>query len=81
MKLMHNVFFALKDKSPEAVKALVDACKKYLTIQPGIVSFAAGGREPGLTREVNVPGLGRGTTRSIHRSGCARCLSGRRDAQ
>jgi hypothetical protein len=53
MQLMHNVFFTLKDKSPAAVKQLVDACKKYLTIQPGIVTFAAGARDPGLTREVN----------------------------
>src|SRR5258708_4781901 len=53
MQLMHNVFFTLKDKSPAAVKALVDACRKYLTVQPGIVSFAAGARDPGLTRDVN----------------------------
>jgi hypothetical protein len=53
MQLMHNVFFTLKDKSPEAIKKLLDACKKYLTIQKGIVSFGAGGRDPGLTRDVN----------------------------
>ncbi len=54
MRLMHNVFFTLKDKSPEAVKKLIEACHKYLTIQPGIENFAAGARDPGLTREVNV---------------------------
>ncbi len=53
MHLMHNVFFALKDKSPDAVKKLVEACKKYLTVQPGIVSFSAGARDAGLDREVN----------------------------
>lgn len=53
MRLMHNVFFTLKDKSPEAVKKLVDACHKYLTVQPGIVSFAAGKRETDLNRQVN----------------------------
>ena len=51
--IAHNVFFTLTDKSPEKVKQLVDACKKYLTIQAGIVSFAAGAREPGLARDVN----------------------------
>lgn len=53
MQLMHNVFFTLKDKSPDAVKKLVDACKKYLTIQTGIVSFAAGARDLDLNRPVN----------------------------
>ena len=53
MRLMHNVFFTLKDKSPAAVQKLIDACKKYLTVQPGIVAFSVGGRDPGLTREVN----------------------------
>ncbi len=53
MRLMHNVFFTLKDKSPAAVDKLIAACKKYLTVQPGIVSFAAGAREAALTREVN----------------------------
>jgi hypothetical protein len=53
MMLMHNVFFTLKDRSPAAAEALLDACRKYLTVQPGIVSFAAGTRDPGLDREVN----------------------------
>jgi hypothetical protein len=53
MQLMHNVFFTLNDRSPEAVKILLDACKKYLTVQKGIVSFAAGGRDPGLNHDVN----------------------------
>jgi quinol monooxygenase YgiN len=54
MRLAHNVFFQLKDGSPENVKALVDACHKYLNVQPGIVSFAAGPLVPELARPVNV---------------------------
>jgi Stress responsive A/B Barrel Domain len=53
MQLMHNVFFTLKDKSPTMVKKMLDACRKYLTVQSGIVSFACGTRDPGLAREVN----------------------------
>ena len=53
MQLLHNVFFTLKDKSAASVKKLIDACRKHLTVQPGIVSFACGAREQGLTREVN----------------------------
>ena len=41
-RLAHNVFFKLKDSSPAKVQELVDACKKYLNVQPGIVFFAAG---------------------------------------
>ena len=33
--IAHNVYFSLKDGSPEARKKLVDACKKYLTKHPG----------------------------------------------
>ena len=54
MRLAHNVFFQLKDGTPENVKALVDACHKYLNVQPGIVSFAAGPLVPELARPVNV---------------------------
>ena len=52
--LAHNVYFTLKDNSPSARQALVDACKKYLTVQPGIVYFACGVLEPELARDVNV---------------------------
>jgi stress responsive alpha/beta barrel protein len=52
-QLVHNVFFTLIDKSPAAVQKMLDACKKYLTVQPGIVYFGCGTRDPGLTREVN----------------------------
>ena len=53
MLLAHNVFFTLIDNSPPAAQALVNACKKDLSIQPGIVYFAAGKRDPGLDRDVN----------------------------
>lgn len=53
MQLMHNVFFKLNDKSPASVRKMLDDCRKYLTVQPGIVSFACGTRDEGLTREVN----------------------------
>jgi hypothetical protein len=52
-RLAHNVFFTLKDKSPEKVAELVAACRKLLNIQPGIVFFAAGTLCGELTREVN----------------------------
>jgi len=51
--LAHNVYFALNDRSEAAVAALVAACKKYLTAHPGIVFFACGTRETGLSRPVN----------------------------
>jgi len=52
--LAHNVFFTLNDNSPSKVAAMVAACKKYLTIQPGILYFACGRVEPELSRPVNV---------------------------
>lgn len=53
-RLAHNVFFALKDRSPEKVQELVAACHKYLNVQAGIVFFAAGPICTELDREVNV---------------------------
>jgi hypothetical protein len=55
--LAHNVYFTLKDKSPEAKKKLVDACKKYLAKHPGTVFFAAGTLCEELDREVNDRGF------------------------
>ena len=55
-RLAHNVFFELKDDSPAKVAELVEACKKYLNVQPGIVFFAAGPRCADLTRDVNDTG-------------------------
>ena len=51
--LSHDVYFALKDPSPEAKKTLVMACKKYLSKHEGEVFFAAGARAESLKREVN----------------------------
>jgi hypothetical protein len=53
MLLCHDVYFTLKDRSPVAVDSLVAACKKYLTVQPGIDFFCCGKRDPGLDRDVN----------------------------
>ncbi|MCI0703479.1 MAG: Dabb family protein [Planctomycetia bacterium] len=52
-RLAHNVFFKLKDASPAKVQEMVDACKKYLNVQAGIVFFAAGSLCAELDREVN----------------------------
>jgi hypothetical protein len=52
-RLAHNVFFKLKDASPAKVQELIDACKKYLNVQPGILFFAAGGLCAELARDVN----------------------------
>lgn len=51
--LSHDVYFSLKDSSPEAKKRLVAACKKYLTGHDGEVFFAAGVLVESLKREVN----------------------------
>lgn len=51
--LAHNVYFTLKDDSPDAVRTLVAACHKYLKDHPGIVFYAAGALEPELDRPVN----------------------------
>ncbi len=53
MKLAHNVFFKLKDATDANMQGLVDACQKYLNVQPGIVFFAAGRVCHDLTRDVN----------------------------
>lgn len=52
--LAHNVYFTLKDKSPEAKGRLVQACKRYLSDHPGTVFFAAGVLAESLARDVNV---------------------------
>ncbi len=51
--LSHDVFFSLKDNSPEAKARLVAACKKYLADHPGTVWFAAGVLADDFRREVN----------------------------
>lgn len=52
-RLMHNVFFKLKDATPAHIDALVQACHQYLNVQAGIVFFAAGKLCPDLARDVN----------------------------
>ena len=51
--LMHNVFFTLKESSPEGQQKLIASCGKYLTGHPGTVFFAAGTRAMDLNRPVN----------------------------
>ncbi len=51
--IVHDVYFALKDNSPEAKQKLVAACKKYLTEHPGTEFFAAGILAESLNRPVN----------------------------
>jgi Stress responsive A/B Barrel Domain len=53
MKVVHNVYFTLTDRSDTAVAKLVADCRKYLTVQPGIEFFAAGALAKSLTRPVN----------------------------
>lgn len=55
--LAHDVYFTLRDASPEAKQKLVDACRLYLTGHEGTVFFAAGARAEKMTREVNDQGF------------------------
>lgn len=47
------VFFTLKDASPAAQQALIEACHKYLKGHPGEVYFSVGTLVPDLARPVN----------------------------
>ncbi len=51
--LAHNVYFALKDNSPDAMRTMLDACRKYLSGHPGTVFFAVGTLATELNRPVN----------------------------
>jgi hypothetical protein len=51
--LAHNVFFSLKENSLAARQKLLDACRRYLTGHPGMISFAVGTRAEELLRPVN----------------------------
>ena len=51
--LSHDVYFSLKDRSPEAKQKLIAACKKYLTDHPGAVRFAVGALAEEMKRDVN----------------------------
>ena len=52
-KLAHDVYFSLKDNSPQAKEKLIVACKKYLTDHPGAVWFAVGPMADEMKRDVN----------------------------
>jgi hypothetical protein len=52
-KVVHDVYFSLKDSSSGARGSLVAACHKYLKDHPGVVFFAAGTRAEDFKREVN----------------------------
>jgi Stress responsive A/B Barrel Domain len=51
--LVHNVFFTLKERTPEERKKFVEACKKYLTKHEGEVFFSAGPLCEDLKRDLN----------------------------
>jgi hypothetical protein len=51
--IVHDVYFSLKDNSPEAKQKLIGACKKYLTEHSGEVFFATGPLADEFKREVN----------------------------
>lgn len=51
--LAHMVYFTLKDASPAAQQALIEACHKSLKGHPGEVYFSAGTLVPDLARPVN----------------------------
>ncbi len=52
--LAHNVYFTLKEDSPDARAHLISECKKYLNDHPGIDFFAVGALVDDLSRPVNV---------------------------
>ncbi|MBM4073268.1 MAG: Dabb family protein [Planctomycetes bacterium] len=51
--VIHDVYFSLKDNSPEARQKLIAACQKHLTKHEGTVFFAAGTLADELKRPVN----------------------------
>ena len=51
--LVHNVFFTLKEGTPQNIQKLIDACFHYLKDHPGVVYFGAGPLVAELERPVN----------------------------
>ena len=49
-QLAHHVYFTLKDRSDEAIQALLEACNKYLDNHEGLVGFSLGTRDRELDR-------------------------------
>jgi hypothetical protein len=54
--LAHDVYFTLRDASPEAKQKLVDACRRHLAGHEGTIFFATGVRADEMKREVNDQG-------------------------
>ncbi len=52
-RIVHNVYFSLKENSKEAKAKFIAACKKYLEKDPGAVFFAVGGLAEELKRDLN----------------------------
>jgi hypothetical protein len=52
-RMLHNVFFTLKDPSAAKQQKLVEDCYTYLSAAAGAMSFAAGLRDAGYTRDSN----------------------------
>jgi hypothetical protein len=52
-RLAHNVYFTLKEPSPESRSQLLDSCRHYLSGHPGTASFAVGTLAAELQRAVN----------------------------
>ena len=53
MRLAHQVFFTLHERTDDAIESLVRDCQTYLRDHPGMVSFEVGRREPKYARPVN----------------------------
>jgi hypothetical protein len=53
----HDVYFTLRDASPEAARALVESCRRHLSGHEGTVLFAAGARADEMARDVNDRGF------------------------
>jgi quinol monooxygenase YgiN len=51
--LSHDVFFALRDSSADAVDGLVASCHEHLRDHAGVIFFSVGARELGPARDVN----------------------------
>ena len=53
-KLIHGVYFTLKDNSQDAKTNLIQGCHRHLKSQPGILHFAIGARAEEMQRPINV---------------------------
>jgi hypothetical protein len=53
-RLVHDVYFKLKDDSEASRTKLIDDCYKYLGKHPGVIFFAAGELIDSHKRDVNI---------------------------